>query len=84
MRSISGKLCCFPERGGHSISNVLLEKRGRSKSASTAKAWTIFPLFCLSGVSSSNGPFATSPGFLVEFPFGAGEQIFGFDISLGN
>jgi len=28
--------------------------------------------------------FRKKPGFLVEFTFGAGEQIIGFDIALGN
>lgn len=61
MRSISGKFCLFPERGGHSISNRLLEKVPRSKSASIAKAWTVFPLFWRNGLSAIKGPAALRP-----------------------
>src|SRR5579884_1504370 len=55
MRSISGKRRNLPDFGGHSISNSLLANAARSRSASHAKACTIFPLLWLTGRSGIIG-----------------------------
>ena len=51
-RSISGNLWCRPERGGHSIENVLLTIAAGSASPSNAHARTILPPPCTMGSSS--------------------------------
>jgi len=73
-RSTSGNVCRLPERGGHSISNVLLWIAPGSQSASSAKACTTLPPGCRIGasgvyssatfrpVSSSNSRLAASSG----------------------
>src|SRR5262249_53920637 len=55
-RSISGKVCIRPERGGHSISNVLLVAASGSRSPSAPHATTCLPDFCVISPSSTNGP----------------------------
>src|SRR5579862_4080611 len=74
-RSTSGTSICRPERGGHSIKQVLLRSLSGSQSPSNAQAVTIFPLGCFKSpssmkrspgtkpVSSSNSRLATSNGF---------------------
>src|SRR4051812_29539604 len=46
-RSASGNSARLPDRGGHSISNVLLRKFRRSKSPSAAQAVITLPPDCL-------------------------------------
>src|SRR5579871_1828889 len=60
-RSISGASICRPERGGHSIVNVLLLSFRGSQSPSNAHAVMIFPLGCFNSPSSMNSPTGTKP-----------------------
>src|ERR1700733_9723080 len=59
--SISGISRRRPERGGHSISHVLLFRFAGSQSPSNAHAATHFPLFCLIVPRSRNDPAALKP-----------------------
>ena len=70
-----GKCLRLPERGGHSISNVLLANFVRSKSASKAKPCTVLPLFCRTGLSGSERSLRGEAGLLAEFAERAGQQI---------
>src|SRR5262249_23533862 len=53
-RSISGKVCVRPDRGGHSISNVLLTASAGSRSPSAPQARTTLPDFWRISPSSTN------------------------------
>src|SRR4051812_37939483 len=81
IRSISGNCFFWPERGGHSISNKLLENPDRSKLASKVKPCTVLPLFCRTGCSATKGPCAVNPvsslnsRSVLEFAERAGQQI---------
>jgi hypothetical protein len=64
-RSTSGNSAWRPDRGGHSIENVLLLRLAGSKSASRdvscANAVTIFPLRCVTWPRVTNFPSALKP-----------------------
>src|SRR6185369_2544756 len=60
-RSISGNSRVLPERGGHSISKVLLRRTAGSQSPSKAQAVTFFPLLCLTLPKGRNGDTGCSP-----------------------
>src|SRR5262249_5655926 len=60
-RSISGNSLVLPERGGHSISKVLLRSMAGSPSPSKAQAVPFFPLLCLTLPKERNGGTGCSP-----------------------
>ncbi len=59
--STSGYSLIFPEFFGHSIVKELLSILVTSRSFSSAQAWTIFPLGCLTSPNSMNLPSTSSP-----------------------
>ena len=59
--STSGKLCRRPDRGGHSISKVLLVMFSGSQSPSAAQASTSLPLRYVAAGSGRNGPSGRVP-----------------------
>ena len=73
--STSGNSAVLPERGGHSIANILLLSRAGSKSPSHPQATIVFPPACLCAPRSRNWPSAAS-GLLQKFPLGGGQQVF--------
>jgi len=60
-RSTSGITILCPERGGHSISHVLLTSSAGSQSPSKAHARTTLPLFCCIDPSSKRDSEASNP-----------------------
>src|SRR6185369_13239834 len=61
MRSISGKSCLRPDRGGHSISKVLELSRAGSQSPVKAQAKMRFPLFWTISPSGRKGGVTAKP-----------------------
>jgi hypothetical protein len=55
-RSTSGKACRLPERGGHSISKVLLVIADASRSCSIAQASITLPPAIFTGASGMKAP----------------------------
>ena len=62
-RSTSGISNLFPERGGHSISQVLLARSEGSQFPAKAQALTSLPLFCRTVPRSTKGGVARKPVF---------------------
>lgn len=74
-RSTSGKRCCVPDRGGHSIVNELLRIVAGSRSPAKIQAVTRFPLGRRTGVEHDEGPFGHGPGLFLKFSARRFERI---------
>jgi hypothetical protein len=61
LRGLSEINIFLPERGGHSISQVLLTRSEGSQLPSEAQATTILPVFCFTDPSSINGSLTLNP-----------------------
>ena len=86
-RSISGNSCFFPERGGHSIVNVLLLVAAGSQSPSNAHAWTALPPFCINVPSTRNSSCGGNPSsqFFLKLPLRGHEIVLARpDLPLGD
>ena len=77
-RSSSGNHCRRPDRGGHSISNVLLLSEAASQLPSTAHTCTSFPPGCLASPSGRNLPCGAATRLFVKLALGSGKGCFAF------
>ena len=74
-RSTSGKSCVRPDRGGHSMANVLLVSLDGSASPSTAHTSTVLALDWRKLPSATTWPLQPQPGLLGELPPGCRERV---------
>ena len=72
-RSTSGNSACLPERGGHSIVNVLLAMAAASQSCSTAQAKIELVAVGLDAAEGLEGPFWLQPRLLAHLASGHGQ-----------